>query len=134
MDLRYADEELEQAAQGRVEGGYREWRKRRSRAFRQERKKQPGDSLTKIIRRVKPSPSGCWEAENAPGVPHVRLHSHIVRRLYTYFTEKTVPVGLELDHLCLNVWCCNPDHLEPVTKQENMRRAGLSKVHRRKYS
>jgi hypothetical protein len=30
--------------------------------------------------------------------------------------------GLELDHLCSNTLCINPDHLEPVTGEENRRR------------
>lgn len=33
-----------------------------------------------------------------------------------------VPKGLELDHLCRNRWCRNPNHLEAVTHRENMRR------------
>jgi hypothetical protein len=33
-----------------------------------------------------------------------------------------VPDGYELDHLCRNRPCCNPDHLEVVTHAENMRR------------
>jgi hypothetical protein len=33
-----------------------------------------------------------------------------------------VPGGLELDHLCRNPPCCRPDHLEPVTHAENVRR------------
>lgn len=33
-----------------------------------------------------------------------------------------IPEGLELDHLCENRHCCNPQHLEPVTHKENMRR------------
>ncbi|WP_436699921.1 HNH endonuclease [Nocardioides sp. BYT-33-1] len=33
-----------------------------------------------------------------------------------------VPDGLELDHLCNNPACVRPDHLEPVTHTENMRR------------
>ena len=49
-----------------------------------------------------------------------------------------IPAGLELDHLCRNRWCVNPDHLEPVTHQENMYRsdagehlaaANLAKTH-----
>lgn len=30
--------------------------------------------------------------------------------------------GLELDHLCFNPSCVNPDHLEAVTHKENLRR------------
>jgi len=33
-----------------------------------------------------------------------------------------IPAGLFLDHLCRNRACVNPDHLEPVSHQENMRR------------
>lgn len=36
-----------------------------------------------------------------------------------------IPSGLVLDHLCRNRSCVNPDHLEPVTIQENIRR-GIS--------
>jgi len=30
-----------------------------------------------------------------------------------------VPAGLQLDHLCRNRACINPNHLEPVTSREN---------------
>lgn len=33
-----------------------------------------------------------------------------------------VPEGLELDHLCRVRACCNPEHLEPVTRRENLLR------------
>lgn len=34
-----------------------------------------------------------------------------------------VPAGLELDHLCRVPACVRPDHLEPVTHEENVLRA-----------
>ena len=33
--------------------------------------------------------------------------------------------GLDIDHTCRNRWCVNPDHLEPVTHAENMRRSPI---------
>jgi hypothetical protein len=36
-----------------------------------------------------------------------------------------VPPGLEIDHLCRNILCANPEHLEAVTHKENRRRARL---------
>src|SRR3990167_10028172 len=35
-----------------------------------------------------------------------------------------IPKGLQVDHLCNNKSCINPDHLEAVTPKENLRRAG----------
>jgi hypothetical protein len=33
-----------------------------------------------------------------------------------------VPAGMELDHLCRNPSCVNPDHMEPVSHRENVLR------------
>ena len=35
---------------------------------------------------------------------------------------KSIPDGMELDHLCKNTICVNPDHLEVVSHRENVRR------------
>jgi hypothetical protein len=39
-----------------------------------------------------------------------------------------VPQGFELDHLCKNRWCCNPNHLQVVTHKENCRRSDAAKI------
>jgi hypothetical protein len=39
-----------------------------------------------------------------------------------------VPLGRELDHTCRNRRCVNPDHLEPVTHVENVRRGRACKL------
>ncbi|MES2211457.1 MAG: HNH endonuclease signature motif containing protein [Chloroflexota bacterium] len=44
-----------------------------------------------------------------------------------------IPDGLHLDHLCRNRACVRPDHLEPVTAGENLRRGfGASGINGRK--
>lgn len=40
-----------------------------------------------------------------------------------------IPDGLTIDHLCHTPLCVNPDHLEPVTQQENCRRAKARLTH-----
>ncbi|MFG3170558.1 HNH endonuclease signature motif containing protein [Streptomyces sp. NPDC048200] len=39
------------------------------------------------------------------------------------FTSGAIGEGLEIDHLCRNRACANPQHLEAVTHLENVRRA-----------
>src|SRR6185295_6552302 len=47
------------------------------------------------------------------------INSH--RWTYQHFIGP-IPPGLDLDHLCRNRACCNPMHLEPVTRSENILR------------
>ena len=73
--------------------------------------------------------TGCWNWTahiNRDGYGMIRVSrehglgsSHRVS--YKLF-RGVIPEGLELDHLCRNRACCNPEHLEPVTKRENQRR------------
>lgn len=49
----------------------------------------------------------------------IRLAHRIIYELY----KGKIPKGLVLDHLCMNQPCVNPEHLEPVTQLENIKRA-----------
>ena len=51
------------------------------------------------------------------GGKHFAAH----RYCYEHYRGQ-IPPGLDLDHLCRNRWCVNPDHLEPVTRSENLKR------------
>jgi hypothetical protein len=41
-----------------------------------------------------------------------------------------IPAGLHLDHLCRQPACLRPDHLEPVTVGENLRRGANARLTR----
>jgi HNH endonuclease len=47
----------------------------------------------------------------------------LVHRVVYELLRGPIPHGLELDHLCRDRACCNPDHLEPVPHRENSRRS-----------
>ena len=69
----------------------------------------------------------CWEWTGArtSGYGHLRMSEGVYRRAHRVVYERMVgpiPEGLTIDHRCRNKACVNPDHLEPVTNQENLRR------------
>lgn len=88
----------------------------------------------RLMAKVKVDESGCWLWQghlnntgyawfNAYGKPQL---GH--RVAYELFVG-AIPEGLSLDHLCRVTRCVNPEHLEPVTHAENMRR-GNSKFNK----
>lgn len=77
---------------------------------------------------------GCWEWLGmrdrrygrfyAGGGNNAEKWAH--RRSYEMFVGP-IPEGLEIDHLCRFTFCVNPEHLEAVTHEENMRRAAAAR-------
>ena len=77
---------------------------------------------------------GCWIYEghkDRNGYGLFRLGAtHVIAHRFSYeLSNGQIPVGLELDHLCKNLSCVRPDHLEPVSHLENMRRAYAHQTH-----
>jgi hypothetical protein len=68
--------------------------------------------------------SACWVWKMSIGPSGYGYKGN--KMAHRYYWEKVngpVPIGLELDHLCSTRACMRPDHLEPVTRSENMLRA-----------
>lgn len=53
--------------------------------------------------------------------------AHLAHRITWEIQNGPVPEGLELDHLCRQRDCVNPDHLEAVTHSENMKRGAFAR-------
>lgn len=102
---------------------------------------QHGDPLAAIplqdadarppLERYELAPDGCWLWNgrlNASG--YGVFHQTPAHRLVYELLVGPIPDGLVLDHLCRVRHCVNPDHLEPITQEENMRRARLTSCRR----
>lgn len=57
------------------------------------------------------------------GIFYVNGRTWMAHRWAYEFEYGPIPEGLTLDHLCRVRACVNPEHLEPVTSGENVRRA-----------
>ena len=112
------------AARGWCDLHYRRWLRNGD----LESRRIVGDDLARFESKVKKGqPKECWEwqaGHSAAGygvflVNGSMTYSH--RFSHTHFKGK-IPKGFHVDHLCRNVNCCNPEHLEAVPPKENHRR------------
>jgi hypothetical protein len=75
----------------------------------------------------------CWtwllrKSKHGYGNVRVKGKDLLAHRWYYEQARGPIPEGLQLDHLCQNRDCVNPDHMEPVTPLENTRRSRSSKL------
>lgn len=89
------------------------------------------DSLrAKMEHYLEPDENGCliWQlSRTTGGYGRVQWRGdfYLVHRQLWLESGRTIPDGLELDHLCRVRACANLDHLEPVTHRENMWRSPI---------
>jgi HNH endonuclease len=85
--------------------------------------------------KVLPVDGGCWiwigaMSSSGYGSFGVRTGRGQSAHRHAYLTlVGPAGPGLDLDHLCRNRDCVNPDHLEPVTRMENVLRGDAGKHH-----
>lgn len=87
------------------------------------------DAFDLVMAKVVKQDDGCWVYtarvdDRGYGVSNSRRipGSRLVHRIVYERLVGPIPDGLVIDHLCRNHPCCNPEHLEPVTQAENIRR------------
>jgi len=82
----------------------------------------------RLIGKMSVDGNGCWiwlAAKDSSGYGRIGTSSYkteSAHRVVYRLVRGEIPAGLDLDHLCRIRACCNPDHLEPVTRAENLRR------------
>ena len=76
--------------------------------------------------KVEITPYGCWEwcgCLTKGGYGQFVLGTRVYAHRYAYkMMVGEIPEGLQVDHLCRNRSCVNPEHMEIVTRKENILR------------
>lgn len=83
--------------------------------------------IERFLEKIIITDSGCWEwlgSKSNGGYGQFIINTkklYIHRFIYEYYHGQICP-DLQIDHLCRNRKCGNPNHLEQVTQQENISR------------
>ena len=117
-------------ARGLCHGHYKRWQ--RGDPLDSLLKVLKGDPLERFMLHVRKEESGCWTwtayimKQQRQGRTYARFAFGGAVLAHRWIYEHVVgpiPEGLELDHTCRVMGCVNPEHLEPVTRKENIARA-----------
>lgn len=92
------------------------------------------DVLEGLAQQSRLDVSGCWVWTgnlNDSGYGRINVAGRPMRahRVSYRLFVGLIPDGLTLDHTCRRRACINPQHLEPVTMQENLRRGREARAH-----
>jgi hypothetical protein len=83
--------------------------------------------------------TGCWiwtGALDRRGYGRVNIHGRVrfTHRVTFVLAGRDLSDELEIDHLCRVPACCNPDHLEAVTRVVNHHRSTVAVATRARYA
>ena len=87
--------------------------------------------IARINQSVEIDDNGCWiwqgridpSGYGQMSTRHSPTRTPLAHRISYEVFVGLIPPGLQIDHLCRVTACVNPDHLEPVTPRENVRRS-----------
>ena len=85
----------------------------------------------RFFQKISIQPNSCWlwmAATDDKGYARLLVHGKNIRAhrwAYQQFVGP-IPEDCEIDHRCRNKSCVNPEHLDAVSHEENMRRADCS--------
>lgn len=96
-----------------------------------------GPVLDRLLARIhRDASTGCWVWQGACNPNGYGRISDGGQMFYTHrvafeLLVGSIPANHDIDHLCRNRSCCNPAHLEAVTRRTNLLRGEtLTRAHR----
>lgn len=93
--------------------------------------KKIDETISRFLEKISIDENGCWNwtgGKKGGGYAQFAVHRKPIaghRFIYDYYFGNLDP-NLTIDHLCRNVACVNPAHLEQVTMKENVLRSPIA--------
>lgn len=96
------------------------------------------DTVSRFVKKYEVNDfSGCWDwlagkTQDGYGTFFNGKKTQRAHRFSYEYYNGDIPEGLEIDHICRNRGCVNPNHLEVVTRSVNMLRGDGPEISRQK--